>query len=29
MVLGILVHPAETGEPWERKTWLNAVNSFE
>jgi len=21
-VLGMLVHPAETGEPWECKTWL-------
>jgi len=25
MVLGILVHPAETGEPWECKTWLKQL----
>jgi hypothetical protein len=25
MVLGILVHPAETGEPWECKTWLKKI----
>ena len=24
-VLGMLVHPAETGEPWECKTWLKDV----
>jgi predicted nucleic acid-binding protein len=24
-VLGMLVHPAETGEPWECKTWLKRV----
>ena len=24
-VLGMLVHPAETGEPWECKTWLKKV----